>query len=468
MDNLENLFLSSFSPKNLQQTFNKKIKNKSGKGIDGVGSIAIENDIELISSRISNKVINSNYRFSPYLEIAKCKGRGKAPRIISKPTVRDKLTLSVLKDILHYQYETCIQNQLPSIYIKEIKKLFDEHEKEEISFLKIDITTFYDSLNHNILLNKCLIDINNEHLLTLIRRAIKNKTVPKNYRKVNASNYYNKCGVPQGLSISNVLAGIYMKAFDAEYEAIGLKYFRYVDDILIFAKNEEINKIKKRVADSLNLINLGINDEKDDSGSISKPFDYLGYQISSDKISVRESTVERFINSIIAMFTDFKLNFKFRSSNLKSHTSGHITAEHLKELFILNLNEKISGAVTETKRYGWIFYFVEITDIHLLHKIDSIVSKQFSRLEMFDGTPPKTLKTMVKSYYAAKYSPFNGYIHNYDTYDSLINKIQFLLKLGHLNEQDIESFTEEELERKFEVLKGKRLMKLEEDIGNIS
>ena len=468
MDDLENFFLSSFTPKSLQNTFNKKIKNKAGKGIDGVGSIQVETDLELITSRISNKVLNSKYRFSPYLEIVKSKGRGKAPRIISKPTLRDKLTLSALKDILHYQYDTCIQNQLPSIYIKEIKKLFDEHEKEEISFLKIDITTFYDSLNHNVLFGECLSDLNNEHLITLIRRAIKNKTVPKDYKKANASNYHNKCGVPQGLSISNVLAGVYMKSFDVEYNGIGLKYFRYVDDILIFAKHNDIKAIKERISESLTLINLGINDEKDDSGAISKPFDYLGYQISSDKISVRESTVERFINSIIAMFTDFKLNFDSRASNLKNYTSGHLTADHLKELFILNLNEKISGAVTETKRYGWIFYFVEITDIHLLHKIDAIINKQFSRLEMFDATPPNTLKTMVRSYYAAKHLPFGGYIHNYATYDTLMDKVQFLLKLGYINEQDIEGFTEKELERKFEFSKGKRLMKLEEDIGNIS
>ena len=224
MDDLGNFFLYSFTPKSLQNTFNKKIKNKAGKGIDGVGSIQIEKDLELITSRMSNKVINSKYRFSPYLEIAKCKGRGKAPRIVSKPTLRDKLTLSALKDILHYQYEACIQNQLPCIYIKEIKKLFDEHKKEEISFLKIDITTFYDSLNHNVLLDECLSDINNDHLLTLIRRAIKNKTVPKNYKKANASNYHNKSGVPQGLSISNVLAGIYMKAFDAEFEVVAYSH----------------------------------------------------------------------------------------------------------------------------------------------------------------------------------------------------------------------------------------------------
>ena len=178
---------------------------------------------------------------------------------------------------------------------------------------------------------------------------------------------------------------------------------------------------------------------------------------------MRESTVERFINSIIAMFTDFKLNFNSRVANSK-----WFTAEYIKALFILNINEKITGAVTETKRYGWIFYFIEITDIHLLHKLDSIIGKQFFRLEMFDATSPQKLKTMVKSYYSAKYSPFDGYIHNYNVYDTVINKIQFLLKLGYINEQDIINFTEVEMERKFETAKGKRLLKLEEDIDNIS
>jgi hypothetical protein len=348
------------------------------------------------------------------------------------------------------------------VLFRSIKKLFSEHEKEEIHYLKIDIKGFYDNLNHQILLGECLSDIKNEHALTLIRRAIKNKTVPKNYKKANASNYHNTVGVPQGLSISNVLAGIYMKDFDIEYEVVGLKYFRYVDDILIFAKQDEIKAIEEKVDDSLNLIGLETND-KTEKGVISKSFDYLGYRISSEKISVRESTVERFINSIIAMFTDFKLNFNSRVANSK-----WFTAENIKALFILNINEKITGAVTETKRYGWIFYFTEITDIHLLHKLDSIISKQFSRLEMFDAASPQKLKTMVKSHYSAKYSPFDGYIHNYNIYDTVINKIQFLLKFGYISERDIKNFTEEEIERKFETAKGKRLVKLEDDIDNIS
>ena len=253
-----------------------------------------------------------------------------------------------------------------------------------------------------------------------------------------------------------------MNKFDKSHSAIGLKYFRYVDDILVFAKKDEITSIEKTIDDSLNLIGLETND-KTEKGIISKSFDYLGYQISSEKISVRDSTIDRFINSLIAMFTDFKLNFNYRLANSK-----WLTAEHMKELFILNVNEKVTGAVTETKRYGWIFYFIEITDIHLLHKLDSIINKQFSRMEMFNNVAPKNLKNLVKSHYSAKFSTFDGYIHNYGIYDTVIKKIQFLVKFGYINEQDTKNYTEEEIERKFEIAKSTRLVKLEEDIGNIS
>jgi retron-type reverse transcriptase len=462
MDDSEKLFLTSFSPVNLKNTFNSSIRNKTGKGIDGVSSIQLEKDLEQITSRASKKILNSQYRFSPYLEIVKSKGRGKQPRIISKPTIRDKLTLCVLKDILHSLYEHCIQRQLPNTFIREIKRLLIQNDDANIHYLKIDIKGFYDNLDHNILLTDRLKDITSKHALTLIRRAIKNKTVPKNYKKENSSKYYNASGVPQGLSISNVLAGIYMHEFDVEYSTVGIKYFRYVDDILIFANKEDIDSIEKSITNSLKLIGLETND-KTEKGIISKPFDYLGYQVSIDKFTVRESTVDRFINSLIGLFTDFRLNYHYRLANSK-----WMKSDQIKDLFILNLNEKITGAITETKRYGWIFYLVEITDNHLLHKIDAIIKNQFSRLDMFAHNPPPTLKSLVKSHYSAKYATFDGYIHNYGIYDTIISKIQFLVKFGYLNEDDKKDYSEEEIQRKFEIVKSTRLVKLEEDIGNIS
>lgn len=451
-----------FSVPNLKDIFEKDIKNKTGKGIDGISSVQLEKDLHPITTKVSDRALNSKYRFSPYLEIAKSKGRGKAPRIISKPTIRDKLALYALKDILHGLYETSIQKQLPNTFIREIKTLLEEKSNDDIYFLKVDIHGFYDNLNHEILLSHCLQDIKNPNLIALIRRAIKNKTVPKNYKKSNSSKYHNSLGVPQGLSISNVLAGIYMKDFDNEFSQVGLSYFRYVDDILVFAKKGELEEIENNIESALDRIALRTN-EKTEKGIISKSFDYLGYQISSEKISIRESTIDRYITAIIAMFTDFKMNFNYRIDNSK-----WLTPEHVKDLFILSLNEKITGAITEKKRYGWVFYFIEVTDIYLLHKLDSIISKQFSKLDMFDNTAPQELKKIVKSHYSAKYSTFDGYIHNYAVYDSIIKKIKFLVDFGYLNENETKKFREDEIERKFEVAKMTRLMKLEEDIGNIS
>lgn len=461
MDNSSIPFEKNFSVENLKSIFKNSLKNKSGKGIDGVNCAQFENELLPIISRSSAKSIASTYRFSPYLEIVKSKGRGKQPRIISKPTIRDKLVLSALKDTLHDLYEDCIQNQLPNTFIREIKSLLLQN-KSELHYLKIDIKGFYDNLNHKILLNHCLKDIKHKGALTLIRRAIINKTVPKNYKKVNSSSYQNKVGVPQGLSISNVLAGIYMKDFDKEFEGVGLKYLRYVDDILIFSTKEELESIEQKVEDALILIGLETND-KTEKGAISESFDYLGYQISSEKVSVREATIDRFIISVIAMITDFKHNYQQRVRNSK-----WMTASQIKDLFLLNLNEKITGAITEKKRYGWIFYFIEITDIHLLHKIDSIIANQFKRLDMFDSASPTELKSLVKSHYAAKYTTFDGYIHNYWVYDSVTKKIQFLVKFGYLSEDDTKNYSQEEIERKFEIAKMSRLVKLEEDIGNIS
>ncbi len=461
MDDSSAKFERNLSTENLKLLFENNLKNKSGKGIDGINCSQFESEILPTVSKLSEKSISSNYRFSPYLEIVKSKGRGKQPRIISKPTIRDKLILCALKDTLHELYGDCVQNQLPNTFIREIKLLLHNNEAG-LHYLKIDIKGFYDNLNHKILLNHCLKDISHKGAVTLIRRAIINKTVPKNYKKIDSSLYQNRVGVPQGLSISNVLAGIYMKDFDIEFNGVGLKYLRYVDDILIFAKQHEIDIIEQKIERALINIGLETND-KTEKGNISKSFDYLGYQISLEKVSVREATVDRFITSIIAMITDFKHNFKHRVKNSK-----WMTATNIKDLFLLNLNERITGAITEKKRYGWIFYFIEITDIYLLHKIDAIIINQFKKLDMFDSNPPSELKSLVKSHYAAKFSTFDGYIHNYWLYDSVTKKIQFLVRFGYIAEDDTKNYSQEEIERKFEIAKMSRIVKLEEDIGNIS
>ena len=451
-----------FDSEKLEEVYSERVRNKAGKGIDGIDSIKFDISLKETLLTISQKTTNEKYRFTPYLEIIKSKGKGKAPRVISKPTIRDKITLSTLKDILHKSFPDSIPNKLPNTYVFEIKNTIEEHKLKNLHYLKVDIKGFYDNIDHNILLRILENSMSDKRIITLIRRGIKNKTVPRSYKRDDFKESQNTVGVPQGLSISNILANLYMQDFDNSISSLGLRYFRYVDDVLIFCKANEIKEIEDKVNSSLKEIGLETN-EKTEDGSITKPFEYLGYELSSKEITVRKSTVDRFISSIISMFTDFKHNAEYRVKKSK-----WMKEEHVKDLFILNLNERITGAISDNRRYGWLFYFIEIDDMHLLHKIDSIIESQFSRLKLFNHKVPNELKSLVKAYYCAKYDTFGGYIHNYGEYKTVADTIRFLVKFGYIAEYDSKSYSEDDIIRKFHKAKSSHIVKLEEDIGNIS
>ncbi len=68
----------------------------------------------------------------------------------------------------------------------------------------------------------------------LIEQAISTPSVPNNYRKSSIDKYKTKKGIPQGLSISNILADIYVSEDVDEYikntnNNYLCHYFRYVD-----------------------------------------------------------------------------------------------------------------------------------------------------------------------------------------------------------------------------------------------
>ncbi|WP_227667153.1 reverse transcriptase domain-containing protein [Klebsiella variicola] len=51
----------------------------------------------------------------------------------------------------------------------------------------------------------------------------------------------NEKGVPQGLSISNILASIYLQGVDNEMLKFDVTYYRYVDDVLMYGNYDDVN-----------------------------------------------------------------------------------------------------------------------------------------------------------------------------------------------------------------------------------
>lgn len=346
------IFDRFFDPLNLILEYLNKFKEANSKGIDRVNGhqfakIAIH---ELNSA--SKKITNGTYKFTPYLELLKSKGRGKQPRIVSIPTIRDRLILKKTNTFLQEIFPESIPKSIASAYVRDLKSHLESLDKADKWVLSTDIKTFYDSINRGKLKNILKKKIICTEILSLIDDATSNITVPKNTTRKNYNRYKSTTGIPQGLSISNILASIYMQDIDKKISSLNVKYYRYVDDVLIIGNKSDVEDAYKKLKSKLAYKGLSIHSIKSEKCSL-KPIDnefiYLGYVFNENSITVRNSSKENFLQSISSKISNYKHN-----SVKKLKKYSYLNTQILKEIFIDEINDKITGAYYQGKRYGWI------------------------------------------------------------------------------------------------------------------
>ena len=207
-------FKKHFIAENLNELFSKRLRNSRSKGIDKYNAKTFEMDYLKKLENIEKKCLKGDYEFTPFLELLKVKGRNKVPRMISIPTIRDRLVLLALKEYLHEIFSENVNRKRPNAFIKSIKNYISK-TSTEIHFVKLDVKAFYDTIDHNILLSILLKKNIDPLAYNLIEKAISTPTVPTNAKKDSYGSFTPSKGVPQGTSISNILAQIYLAELDA-------------------------------------------------------------------------------------------------------------------------------------------------------------------------------------------------------------------------------------------------------------
>ncbi|CAH6847730.1 hypothetical protein VCHA36P161_10141 [Vibrio chagasii] len=113
-------FLKRFNKDSLTEIYYKYVHYTMSTGVDGVianDKYDLKSDVELILK----KVYNGSYRFSKYKEKLISKGARKHPRIISIPTVRDRLVLKALHLTIQDIYPECSKTLIPQLMLDDIK-----------------------------------------------------------------------------------------------------------------------------------------------------------------------------------------------------------------------------------------------------------------------------------------------------------------------------------------------------------
>ncbi len=166
------LFQQKMRQKNLRNIFNQKFANTKLKGVDRLNSEHYpKKRIRGELKNISTKALKGQYNFSPYLENLKGKGRGKQPRILAVPTLRDRITLYAIKELLFDLFPECVPRKFANQYIREIKEYL-ENSPGEIYFFRTDIKNFYGSIKHEKLIDALKQKIRSKKVLSIIQRAI--------------------------------------------------------------------------------------------------------------------------------------------------------------------------------------------------------------------------------------------------------------------------------------------------------
>jgi len=163
-------------------------------------------------------------------------------------------------------------------------------------FLRTDVRSYYDSIDHHTLMMRLSEYVRDRQILWYVWLFLR--------RTVEWGGLYQdvKRGISRGSSLSPLLGAFYLLVLDKRIEKMDVKYFRYMDDILILAPTRWKLKAAIRVLNvTFYELKLEKHPDKTAMGRTQKGFDFLGYHFAPEGLSVADKTIETFLARAIRL-----------------------------------------------------------------------------------------------------------------------------------------------------------------------
>lgn len=277
-DGVENLLEKMLHRDNLNEAYKRVKNNKGAAGIDNmsVGEMLAylkENKEELLQSLREGKYKPKAVRA---VEIPKSDG---SKRQLGIPTVVDRMIQQALAQILQPVFEPTFSNNSygfrpgrnAHMAIRQAKKYYEEGYCHVVD---IDLEKYFDTVSHDILINKIREKVSDERIINLIGKYLKSGILKNGIIRPSDK------GTPQGGNLSPLLSNIYLTAFDKEMEKRGHKFVRYADDCNIYVRSKRGAQRVLRSCKAFleNRLKLKVNEKKSKTGSPLKR-KFLGFAL---------------------------------------------------------------------------------------------------------------------------------------------------------------------------------------------
>lgn len=278
---------------NLDKAYRQVRANQGSSGIDGMEVEGLRHWLGKTIKELQTSILNGQYCPSAVRKVEIPKPNG-GTRMLGIPTVKDRLIQQAIHQELNRWYEPHFSEHSYGFRpgrnagqaILQASKYISEGKEWVVD---IDLEKFFDTINHDRLMQRLSKGIGDKRLLRLINAYLNTGIM------ANGLVEQRIAGTPQGSPLSPLLSNIVLDELDRELENRGLSFCRYADDCNIFVSSR---KAGERVISSLTdfierKLKLKVNRDKSGVRHCSD-VKFLGYTLLPEgKIRVADKSIER-------------------------------------------------------------------------------------------------------------------------------------------------------------------------------
>ena len=158
--------------------------------------------------------------------------------------------------------------------------------------LKCDISKYFPSVDHEILIGIINKKIKDEKTMWLIKSIVESSADKEEPRRA---------GIPIGNLTSQLFANIYLNELDyfVKHKLRVRHYLRYVDDFIILSESKQkLHQIKEKITEFLDSMYLELHPRKARIFPAELGVDYLGYVVFQSHRRLRAVNVKKFTKKL--------------------------------------------------------------------------------------------------------------------------------------------------------------------------
>lgn len=247
-----------------------------------------------------------------------------------------------------------------------IRRLKGKEKFEEYYCYKADISNYFNSIDVNFLLDKLsFVKERDIKLYNLFEKILLEERVYSGNKVI-----IDEHGAMAGMPCSPFFANVYLSEIDKYFEERNIPYFRYSDDILIFATN--MDELQERIAifkEKIDSCKLELNEAKVIVTKPYEPFEFLGFSYDKGVIDLSHNTKRK-----------IKAKIKRKAEALRKWQRSKKLSEDKAAIgFIRTMNKKFYGGNSKEEDlddFTWSrWFFPDITTDNSLKEIDEYMQQ---------------------------------------------------------------------------------------------